>query len=297
MEDNISEPTDKETIINLVMKQCKLLFLRTRNPNKKIRETLIKKVVPSMDSVSKEFKLLCRKSREYFDNFRHTFNKDMTALAKNFLVKNCDPTYENIEQFIVGKSLENFIAESLKIHVDYQIAINNQEKPSYSEDALEKIKRLDQLTLHLTIPSASRRNCVNELDLNPMTTPFTVKANVDFSDCSFNAIYAPIMDATYFDPDPLGRIGTTFNVQVNQSLSQPTNRFTKLLIEITSVKGTPIFYTRQPLDENITQIIDTFLGVVPQFWLSQSQYLIKVAVLDVGPGGSYRNCILFHRSQ
>ncbi|RIB10081.1 hypothetical protein C2G38_2207105 [Gigaspora rosea] len=116
----------------------------------------------------------------------------MTALAKNFLVKNCDPTYENIEQFIVGKSLENFIAESLKIHVDYQIAINNQEKPSYSEDVLEKIKRLDQLTLHLTIPSASRRNCVNELDLNQMTTPFTVKANVGWSDCSFNAIDAPI---------------------------------------------------------------------------------------------------------
>ncbi|CAG8765042.1 4279_t:CDS:2, partial [Gigaspora rosea] len=167
MEANISEPTDKETIINLVMKQCKLLFLRTRNPNKKIRKTLIKKVVPSMDSVSKEFKF--------------------------------DPTYENIEQFIVGKvwrqklskfleasdfselkrsqsslkSLENFIAESLKIHVDYQIAINNQEKPSYSEDVLEKIKRLDQLTLHLTIPSASRRNCVNELDLNQMSIEYS----------------------------------------------------------------------------------------------------------------------------
>lgn len=70
------------------MEQCKLLFLRTRNPTKKIRETLIKKVVPSMDSVSKDFKMLYRKSREYFDNFRHTFNKDMTALAKDFLVKN-----------------------------------------------------------------------------------------------------------------------------------------------------------------------------------------------------------------
>ncbi|CAG8790780.1 18679_t:CDS:2, partial [Racocetra persica] len=75
---NISKPTDKETIINLVMEQCKLLFLRTRNPTKKIRETLVKKVVPSMDS-------------------------DMTALAKDFLVKNCDPTDSNIEKFVAGK--------------------------------------------------------------------------------------------------------------------------------------------------------------------------------------------------
>ncbi|CAG8445017.1 13977_t:CDS:2 [Cetraspora pellucida] len=84
-----------------------------------------------------------------------------------------DLTDENIKQFIAGKvwgqklskyleasdfsefkksqsslkSLENFIAESLKIYVDYQIA-------------------LDQLTLHITIPSTSQRNCANELDFN-----------------------------------------------------------------------------------------------------------------------------------
>ncbi|KAF0450514.1 hypothetical protein F8M41_002166 [Gigaspora margarita] len=145
--------------------------LCTRNPTKKICETLIKKVAPSMDSVSREFKMLYKKTREYFDNFRHTFNKDIAALAKNLLVKNCDPTDENIEQFILGKvwrqkfskyldasdfsefkksssslkSLENFVAESLKIHVEYL---------------------LDQLTIHLTILSASRRNYVNELDLS-----------------------------------------------------------------------------------------------------------------------------------
>ncbi|CAG8702573.1 10009_t:CDS:1, partial [Cetraspora pellucida] len=42
----------------------------------------------------------------------------------------------------------------------------NQEKPSYSENVLAKIKALDQLTFHLTIPSASERNYVNELDLD-----------------------------------------------------------------------------------------------------------------------------------
>ncbi|RIB28589.1 hypothetical protein C2G38_2157568 [Gigaspora rosea] len=176
------------------MEQCKLLFLHTRNPTRKICEKLIKKIVPSMDPLSKEFKMLYRKTREYFDNFRCTFNKDMVALAKDLLVKNCDPTDKNIEQFVAGrvwrqklskyleasdfsefkksqsslKSLENFIVESLKIHIDYQIAVRNKEKPSYSENVLTKIKKLDQLTLHITIPSASQRNCVNELDLNQM---------------------------------------------------------------------------------------------------------------------------------
>ncbi|CAG8664484.1 22693_t:CDS:2 [Cetraspora pellucida] len=134
-----------------------------------------------MDSVSKEFKILYQKAHEYFDNFQYTFNKDMTTLAKDFLVKNCDLSDNNIEQFIADKvwqlklskyldasnfskfkksqsslkSLKNFITESLKIYVEYLISIHNQEKPSYSEDVLVKIKKLDQLTLHLNIPSAS----------------------------------------------------------------------------------------------------------------------------------------------
>ena len=69
------------------MEQCKLLFLRTRNPTREIRETLITKIVPSMDIISKEFKELYKKTREYFDNFRHTFNKDMASLAKDLIVK------------------------------------------------------------------------------------------------------------------------------------------------------------------------------------------------------------------
>ncbi|CAG8762571.1 22846_t:CDS:2, partial [Gigaspora rosea] len=55
---NLLELMDKEIIINLVMEQCKLLFLRTQNPTRKICEQLIKKIVPSMDPLSKEFKML-----------------------------------------------------------------------------------------------------------------------------------------------------------------------------------------------------------------------------------------------
>ncbi|CAG8790322.1 12349_t:CDS:2 [Dentiscutata erythropus] len=119
-------------------------------------------------------------------------NKNIAALAKDLLVKNCDPTDENIEQFVAGKvwqqklskyleasnfsefkksqsllkSLENFIAKSLKIHVDYQVVVHNKEKLFYSKNILTKIKKLNQLTLYIIIPLASQRNCVNELDLN-----------------------------------------------------------------------------------------------------------------------------------
>jgi hypothetical protein len=101
------------------------------------------------------------------------------------------PTSENIKQFVAGKvwqqklkkyldasdylefkkcssslkSLENFVAESLKVHIEYLIAIRNKKKPTYSENVLEKIKKLDRLTFELSIPSASRRNYANELDL------------------------------------------------------------------------------------------------------------------------------------
>ncbi|RIB04299.1 hypothetical protein C2G38_2222756 [Gigaspora rosea] len=90
-------------------------------------------------------------------NFLNEQLLDIVALAKNLLVKNC-PTDKNIEQFNASrvwrqklskyleasnfsefkksqsllKSLKNFIAKSLKIHIDYQIVVRNKEKLSYS---------------------------------------------------------------------------------------------------------------------------------------------------------------------
>ncbi|RIB11275.1 hypothetical protein C2G38_2203852 [Gigaspora rosea] len=125
-----------------------------------------------------------------------------------------------------------------------------------------------------------------------LTTSFKVNANPGWSDCSFNAIYAPIMDATFFGPDPIGPVGTTLQVNVTQSLSKPTTTFTKLLIEFTDVDAIPICYTRHPLDTNKDNIKDTFLAVVPQFL--PNKYLIRVMVIEAGTG-DIRNCILFHR--
>ncbi|CAG8472557.1 9798_t:CDS:2 [Racocetra fulgida] len=64
------------------------------------------------------------------------------------------------------KSLKTFVIESLKIHIAYLIAIRNQKKPSYHEEVLHKIKLLDRLTAHMTIPAANGYNYANELDLN-----------------------------------------------------------------------------------------------------------------------------------
>ena len=109
-----------------------------------------------------------------------------------FILFYSNPTNENIKQFVSGKiwkkklskyleasdysefekfpsslkSLELFVAESLRIHVEHLIAIHNKKNPSYCENVLEKIKKLDHLTLQLFIPSTSRRNYVNELELN-----------------------------------------------------------------------------------------------------------------------------------
>ena len=75
---------NKETLTNLVMEQCKTYFY--------VREILLKEhvkhLLQRLDPISKEFKMLYKKTREYFDNFRHTYNKDMASLAKDLLVKN-----------------------------------------------------------------------------------------------------------------------------------------------------------------------------------------------------------------
>lgn len=58
------------------------------------------------------------------------------------------------------------MAESLKIHVEYLIAIQDRKAKSYNENVLLKIKNLDRLTFQLSIPSSSRRNYVNELNID-----------------------------------------------------------------------------------------------------------------------------------
>ncbi|CAG8829695.1 34171_t:CDS:2 [Gigaspora margarita] len=177
-------------ILELLLEQCKLLFLRTRNPNSKVRETLVEKIASSVDPSCKELTLLKRKTYVYFNGFRYNFNKDMASLANSLLGQTSDPTDEDVKKFVAGdvwqhkfnrflevtnyaefkkstsfKSLKIFVIESLKIHIKYLIAIRNHEKPSYQDDVLDKIKLLNRLTTHISIPTANNYNYVNELDL------------------------------------------------------------------------------------------------------------------------------------
>ncbi|CAG8616697.1 11007_t:CDS:2 [Dentiscutata erythropus] len=172
--------------LELLLEQCKLLFLRTRYPHSKARETLVEKIATAMDPSSEDLILLKKKSYIYFNGFRSQFNRDIAFLAKSF-----DPTDEDIKKFVANdvwqqkfnrflevtnyaefkkstsfKSLEIFVIECLKIHIAYLIAVRNKEKPSYQEDVLDKIKSLNQLTAHIYIPVANNYNYVNELDLD-----------------------------------------------------------------------------------------------------------------------------------
>ncbi|CAG8619124.1 17119_t:CDS:2, partial [Funneliformis caledonium] len=135
---DISESINKETLTNLVIEQCKLLFLHT---------------------ISKEFKTLYKKTCEYFDNFRHTYNKDIASLAKDLLFIASKVWKQKLNKYLDAsdylefkkfpsslKSLETFITESLRIHVKYLMAVQDQKNPSYCEDILAKVKKLDQLT-------------------------------------------------------------------------------------------------------------------------------------------------------
>jgi len=87
-----------------------------------------------------------------------------------FLVKSGSKSLDtsNYTEFKIFplKSLEIFIAESLKIHVKYLIIIQNQKATSYYENVLLKIKKLDRLTFQLSIPPASQHNYVNELKID-----------------------------------------------------------------------------------------------------------------------------------
>ncbi|KAF0480581.1 hypothetical protein F8M41_023697 [Gigaspora margarita] len=99
-------------------------------------------------------------------------NKVQILSKTSLLHKIFVATKENIEQFVASKvwqqklskyldasdfsefkkssssikSLENFFAKSLNIHIEYLIAVCNQANLSYSKNILAKIKTLDQHT-------------------------------------------------------------------------------------------------------------------------------------------------------
>ncbi|CAG8607274.1 17280_t:CDS:2 [Cetraspora pellucida] len=157
---------DLDAMTDLTVEQCKILFLRTRNPISKVRDILVERVTSPLEPSPKELIELKRKARETFYNY-HIKNFVGDIVWKQKLNRFLDATnYSEFKKSISFKSLKIFVIESLKIHAAYLIAIRNQEQPSYQEEVLDKIKSLDRLTTNIFIPSASGYNYVNELDLN-----------------------------------------------------------------------------------------------------------------------------------
>ncbi|CAG8735418.1 5505_t:CDS:2, partial [Funneliformis caledonium] len=93
---DISESMNKETLTNLVMEQCKLLFLH-------------------MASLAKDLLVIAGKV------WKQKLNKYLDA-----------SDYLEFKKFPSSlKSLETFVAESLRIHVKYLMAVQDQKNPSY----------------------------------------------------------------------------------------------------------------------------------------------------------------------
>ncbi|CAG8803825.1 7767_t:CDS:1, partial [Racocetra fulgida] len=63
------------------------------------------------------------------------------------------------------KSLETFIAKSLKIHVEFLKVESRGEDPDYNSMVLNRIKELDHITIDFKFPAASHLQYANQLEL------------------------------------------------------------------------------------------------------------------------------------
>ncbi|CAG8789490.1 15201_t:CDS:1, partial [Racocetra fulgida] len=63
------------------------------------------------------------------------------------------------------KALINFVAKSLKIHIEYLIADSRGENPDYTSMVLNHVKELDYITIILTFLAASHFQYANQLEL------------------------------------------------------------------------------------------------------------------------------------
>ncbi|CAG8843722.1 2936_t:CDS:2 [Gigaspora margarita] len=125
---------------------------------------------------------IANKLQQAFENFCTTFNNDMAKLAnqlvwkKRFIAgsvwekplkKHIDileyDTFKNRQSEV--KSLENFIATSLKIHVEFLTAESRGEITDYNSMVLNRIKELDHFTINSKFSAASHFQYTNQLEL------------------------------------------------------------------------------------------------------------------------------------
>ncbi|CAG8533750.1 15123_t:CDS:2 [Racocetra fulgida] len=160
-------------------------------PTKRSRTSLINRITPNIVRTHSNWNEISNKLRQVFENFRTTYNNDIAKLASQLIRKRGNPSDHDIKKFISGsvwerplkkhidaldydifknrqseaKSLENFIAASLKIHVEFLIAESKGEDPDYNSMVLNRIKELDNITINFQFSAASHLQYANQLEL------------------------------------------------------------------------------------------------------------------------------------
>ncbi|CAG8761404.1 2993_t:CDS:2, partial [Gigaspora rosea] len=133
-------------LAKILSEQSQILFLRTRVPMKRTRTSLIKSVIPNMVKTHPDWNTISTKLRQ------------------------ANPSNYDIEEFITGAVWERPFKKHIDA-LDYDIFKNQRsgskgEEPDYTSTVLNRIKRLDNITINATFPAASRFQYANQLDLN-----------------------------------------------------------------------------------------------------------------------------------
>ncbi|CAG8809269.1 2678_t:CDS:1, partial [Racocetra fulgida] len=161
-------------------------------------------IIPNMVNTHSDWNGISSKLRQAFENFRSTYNDEISKLANHLIRKkrqviitiiifyndnkyvtivklnSSDPSNREIEGFIAGavwetplkkhidilnydvfknqqsgvKALMTLVAKSLKIHLEYLIAESRGENPDYTSMVLNRVKKLDYITIDITFPAA-----------------------------------------------------------------------------------------------------------------------------------------------
>ncbi|CAG8586812.1 2406_t:CDS:2, partial [Racocetra fulgida] len=171
------------------------------------RSLLIKSVIPNIVKTHSDWNGISTKLRQAFENFYSTYNDDVAKLAtKLLLYRNySNPSNCDIEEFITGavwekplkkyidvldydifknqqsgvKALEAFVARSLKIHVEYLIVESKGEDPNYTSIVLNRIKKLDNITINIAFLAASHFQYASQLEFEEEQERFVKQLNTN----------------------------------------------------------------------------------------------------------------------
>ena len=71
----------------IISEQSQILFLRTRMPTKRTRTSLIQSIIPNMVKTHSNWNEISTKVRQAFENFRSTYNDDVSKLSSQLIRK------------------------------------------------------------------------------------------------------------------------------------------------------------------------------------------------------------------